>query len=492
MRSLLTICIIILTFTDISAQSLTDAVRFSSLISGGTARVMGAGGSFGAMGGDFGALSINTAGLADYRSSELMFSFSMNSGETNSSFGQGSLSTEHRNILNFENLGIVFHSGHRGSDLVSSNFAIGLQQYNNFSQEFGFSGKTKGSIVERFLELANGVDANGLDPFEAGLAYETGAIFDNENDLLYESDIDSVDLVLKNQNVSRSGRINELVMAWGGKFSNGLSLGLGMGIPFISFEEDKIYKEIDDDGVLLLFNDLTYSERLTTSGTGFNFKLGMNYTIEKMLRFGLAYQSPTWFRMDDNYYSSMNYDCEVCNLNDETIGSPDGYFRYKLKTPERLTASLGTLIKTNDIKAFLNLDVQYVNYTSNAFNFTDFSGDLSEIDFEREVNGNIDDQLQSTYNFNIGGELALDNFRLRGGISFLGSPYYVDGGSEYDKIYALGFGFRADRAFIDLSYQYRDYTEGYIPYRILTADRQPLVKNSSNYSKFAVTVGFKI
>ncbi|MBT8230264.1 MAG: hypothetical protein KJO50_08385, partial [Bacteroidia bacterium] len=425
-------------------------------------------------------------------SSELMFSFSMNSGETNSALGQGSLSTEHRNILNLENLGAVFHSRVNGSDLMTSNFAIGLQQFNNFSQEFGFSGKTKGTIVERFLELANGVDPDGLDPFEAGLAYETGAIFDDGSDLLYESDIDSVDLVLKKQNVSRSGQINELVMAWGGKFKNGLAIGLGIGVPFISFEEDKIYQEEDDDGSLLLFNDLTYSERLTTSGTGFNFKLGMNYTIERMIRLGLAYQSPTWFRMDDNYYTSMNYDCEVCTRSNESIGSPDGYFRYKLKTPERLTGSVGALIKTSDIKAFLNLDIQYVNYTSNAFNFSDFSGDLSEIDYEREVNGDIDDQLQSTYNFNVGGELAIDKFRIRSGVSFIGSPYYVDGSSEYDKIYALGFGVRADRAFIDFSYQYRDYSEGYIPYRILDAERQPLVKNSSNFSKFAVTVGFKI
>ncbi|NNF21698.1 MAG: hypothetical protein HKN67_07135, partial [Saprospiraceae bacterium] len=161
MRSILAFFLTIITMIGLQAQSLTDAVRYSTLIPGGTARVMGAGGSFGAMGGDFGSLSINPAGLADYRSSELMFSFSMNSGETNSALGQGSLSTEHRNILNLENLGAVFHSRVNGSDLMTSNFAIGLQQFNNFSQEFGFSGKTKGTIVERFLELANGVDADG-------------------------------------------------------------------------------------------------------------------------------------------------------------------------------------------------------------------------------------------------------------------------------------------------------------------------------------------
>jgi len=53
----------ILVTVGVTAQSLTDAVRYSTLIPGGTARAMGVGGSFGAMGGDFGVLTINPAGI---------------------------------------------------------------------------------------------------------------------------------------------------------------------------------------------------------------------------------------------------------------------------------------------------------------------------------------------------------------------------------------------------------------------------------------------
>ena len=44
----------------LSAQSLTDAVRYSRFQVAGTARTAGVGGSFGAMGGDFGSLNIVT------------------------------------------------------------------------------------------------------------------------------------------------------------------------------------------------------------------------------------------------------------------------------------------------------------------------------------------------------------------------------------------------------------------------------------------------
>jgi hypothetical protein len=454
---------------------------------------MGSGSSFGAMGADFGVLSINPAGLADYRSNEFMFSFSMNGGETQSSLlSSNALTTQHPNELNLENIGIVLNSGVSSGGLIESNFAIGLIQYNNFSQNFGFSGTSKGTILQRFTELANGRTFSELDPFEASLAEESGAIFDSDEDLFYETDIDSLEEVFKRQDVSRSGKINELILAWGGKFDNNLNLGISIGVPFISFEENKIYQEIDNNGLIPIFNDLSFEERLATSGTGINLKLGLGYTIDNTIKLGLSYQSPTYFTMTDNYYTALNYDCEVCNFSDETFGSPNGSFKYRLKTPMRLSGNIGALLQSNNLKGFINMDVQYVDYTSNRFNFNAFSNDPSEIDFEREVNGEIDTQLQSTFNFNIGGELAIDRIRFRAGVGFIGSPYYIDGSSEYDKLYSIGGGIRGDMFYVDLAYQHRNFSEGYIPYNVLADERLQLVKNESDISKLTLTLGFKI
>ena len=54
------------------AQSEVDALRFSREDIHGTARAMSMGGAFGALGGDQTAISINPAGIAVYRSSEVV------------------------------------------------------------------------------------------------------------------------------------------------------------------------------------------------------------------------------------------------------------------------------------------------------------------------------------------------------------------------------------------------------------------------------------
>lgn len=493
MKNLILILSCLLATSILSGQTLTDAVRYSTLIPGGTARVMGAGSSFGSLGADFGGIGINPAGLADYRNSELMFSFSLNGGETNSSIMNNTpLTTQHPDELKLENLGIVFGSGAYSGGLQTSNFAIGLNQYNNFSQNFGFQGTTQGSIVERFAGLANGNTIDELDAFETGLAEEAGAIFDSNQDLIYETDMDSLTEVFKRQDVSRSGQVNELSFSWGGKINSNLNIGVGVGIPFISFEQNKLYQEIDTDGTIPVFNDLSYEERLATSGTGFNLKLGMSYTFDNLIKLGLAYQTPTYYTMTDNYYTALNYDCEVCNFSGEVFGSPNGSFKYRYKTPMSLTGSIGTLIKSGNVKGFVNLDVKYIDYTANTFNFNAFSNDPAEIDFERIVNGEINNQLQGAYNFNLGAEMAIDRFRVRGGYGLLGSPYFVDRGSEFDKLYSIGAGVRGDSFYFDIAFQSRDFSEGYFPYQLDVGSGVQLVENQSDISKITLTVGFKI
>ena len=494
MKKLLFTFVLGLVGMQLFSQNLTDAVRYSSLIPGGTARTMGVGGSFGAMGGDFGVLTINPAGIADFRTSDLSFSFSFNGGETTSTLaGSDPQATSHTNEPVLENVGIVFTSRPSGSSLLTSNLAIGLNQYNNFRQNFNYSGFTESSITDRFAQRANGISPDFLDPFEAGIAFEAGAIYDFDGDLNYETDIMDAEEVYKEQTVLRSGKINELSIAWAGKFKNNFNLGIGIGIPFISFEENKTYEERDLNDNIIAFEDLIFSEELATSGSGFNFKLGVGYTLDKKIRFGLAYQSPTYFNLDDNYENNISYSyTDSGGFQRLESRSPDGRFEYKLTTPSRLTGSIGAIINTSSIKGFLNLDAQYVDYTGNRFNFTDNNNDPGEVAYEREVNTSIDTELQSVINFNLGGEIAIDNFRARAGIGFVASPYALDGTSNYNNVYSVGGGFRGDSFYIDAAYQLRSFSEGYQPYRLIDESLNPVVNNEADISKIIFTVGFKI
>ena len=63
--------IILLFACNVFAQDLTDGLRYSNYHISGTARSAAMGNAFGALGGDFTSLSINPAGAAVYRSSEI-------------------------------------------------------------------------------------------------------------------------------------------------------------------------------------------------------------------------------------------------------------------------------------------------------------------------------------------------------------------------------------------------------------------------------------
>jgi hypothetical protein len=475
------------------SQTVGDALRYSTLIPGGTARVIGAGSSFGAMGGDFGVLTLNPAGLGDYRSSELVFSFSFNSGNTDSQL-QGSIvqNTNHSTQPNIENLGLVFHNSPRSGILVTSNFAVGLQQYVSYNENFAYNGQTEGSITERFQDLADGLYPEELDLFEASLAEVTGAIFDLDNDGFYESDFIESDIVNKSQTVDRAGQINELVFGWGGKFVNNINFGFSIGVPFVSFEEEKNYFETDPGDAIPFFNNLSFTERLTTSGTGINFKAGIGYSIKRVIRLGLSYQSPSYIKLEDNFSTALTYsftDTGAPETFDDV--SPDGVFEYRLKTPSRTRGSIGALLDIGDVKGFINLDAEYVNYPGNSFNLTAFSDDPGELAFQEALNADIEDQLQSAVNINLGTEIVYKKMRVRGGIGLLGDPTQASG-EESRKVFSGGLGFRGERVFVDASYQVRDTEESYVPYRLNNLDRIQNVENSSTVSKFTVTVGYKL
>ena len=484
------------------SQNLTDALRYSYLIPAGTARVAGVGGAFGAMGGDFGVAGINVSGIADYRSNEIMFSMSYNSALTESALDGSSVSDNSRgNEFQLENVGFVRHSKPFGKSFRTSNIAVGLQQYNNYNQVFSYNTVGSGSIVNRFAWQAN---IDEYSAFEAELADLAGAIYYDEQADRYLTDVELGQNIRKEQTVQRSGRFNELNIAWAGKLKMGLNLGLGVGVPFSSFQEDKFYEENDDDGDPAGFNKLNYNERLSVSGVGINLKAGLGYSIlinktynsdslvvgQNMIRLGLAHQTATRFNMDDNFDSSLAYDCELCLYSGEVFLSPSGSFDYRLKTPARTTGSVGALLSFGKLKSFLNLDAQYVNYTKSEFDFTVSSDDPADAQFQSEVNGDIDLQLGSAINFHLGGELAYDRYRLRGGVAKIASPF--DGDDSFDDVYSAGLGYRANAVYIDFAYQYRQLEEGYAPYQGQDPANDLSLTNRTTISKVIMTLGIKL
>ena len=257
-----------------------------------------------------------------------------------------------------------------------------------------------------------------------------------------------------------------------------------LGVPFLSFTQTKTYTEADEgsgpDGDVPFFEELTYTEEFTTTGAGINLKLGVIYRHNQMLRLGLAVHSPTAYSLEDNFTTAMDYSFLNGSIIAEgSADSPDGFFDYKLRSPWRFIGSAGVIIQK---KGFLSAEIEWVDYSGASFRYDGFPED------EREVNNDIETNLQSALNIRLGGELAMDIFRLRAGLGLLPSPLAKD--DTIQNAISLGVGVRQQNYFIDLAYRRMSSNSEYRPY--LTSDApEQVVDVSSNNNNFYLTFGFK-
>lgn len=467
------------------AQGVSDAVRWSFTNPGGTARTLGVGGAFGAMGGDFSVININPAGLGTYKKSEFTFSPSLSLGNTTSYLvaNPNSAQKESYSKFSIDNVSVVFAS--RGG----SNWAIGFSKISDLSKDFNFAGRSNISITRRFAERANGKNIDQLDDFEAYPAYYIGAIFDADSNQVYDTDITELDEIYKTQTIEQSGYLNEFSVGWGKSFDNKFQIGGSIGIPFASYEESKYYSESDPNNKIPIFNRLNYTEYLNTTGAGINFKAGFILTPSKYFRVGGAVHSPSWFTLTDNYYTNMDYSYNDGTENFYEFRSPDGSFKYKLKTPAKFVGSVGSILDFGKVKAFINGDVEWIDYNNNTFNFGAYSSDPSEVEYSNQINNEIEKYLGSVLNVRLGTEIAYGIIRLRAGYETGDSPL------SNDKInistLSFGFGVRYDNFFLDFGLRNRQYTEGYVPFQLVDESKETLVNNDINHTRAVMTVGFK-
>jgi len=476
----------------VEAQTLSDALRYAQTDIVGTARSMGVANSMGALGADFTAVSINPAGLGTYRRSEFSITPSFFNNRVDASLiggGEGALSDAESNLA-LGNISIVMHNRPRGGKIKTSNFAIGINRIGNYNQSFNYSGKTIGSVTDRFLELSGGVQPDDLNGFEEGLGYATGAIYDFDEDLIYTSDFENVPEaeVSKRQSINSIGTNTELTFAYGANLDNKLMFGFSFNVPILNFEEDKIYREEDGEGIeeeIPYFNRLEYREFLRTSGFGLNVKLGAIYKPDKNISIGAAIHSPTTYNLTDNYFSDFEYSYTDDQLNVFSESSPDGTFDYNLRTPWKAIGNLGIVINKS---GFISAEVEWMDYSNAEFDFSVRGNGNFYQDVETEVNQSINRQLGSALKLRVGGEYVFGKkYRARAGLSMVQSEF--DNDDTFNKSYHAGLGVRENNFYIDIAYQLYDQEEGYAPY--LTADApQPLVNKAIKNSRVALSIGY--
>lgn len=499
----------------VKAQNESDALRYSQTYNGGTARFVSMGGAFGALGGDFSSLSYNPAGLGVYRSSEFTFTPSFKSRSISSDYN-GSNGKDTRNRFYFDNLGFVLSfkpNKDVESGLVNLNLAFGYNRTNDFyANAFAKGDNTVNSMMDYFGGLTNlsNIYYNDMTspsnpndlynpfsdskaPWESILAWNTFLIdtaYGNNN---YVAALNPGDGVLQRKRTSNTGSSGEFVFSLGANFSNKLYIGATLGVANVDYTTTTTYSEDAFSGNDTLFNGYRfyysdYKQIIETTGSGYNFKIGVIYKPIEGLRLGLALHTPTYYNLEDTYSSSIYSNFDV---HKKEIGfyseTPNSRYDYHLESPFK---AIGSIAYTFKDLGLLSVDVEHVNYSSmrlrDGGDGADFSG----------ANDAISAQYRNVNNIRVGGEVRIDDMFLRGGYAYYPSPYVKGSLNENSNrsVISGGIGYRTGNFFIDAAYLYSMQKEKYFFYNLSNADGSSAVNPVStkmSEGKFLVTIGFK-
>jgi len=462
------------------AQNEIDALRYSQLQYGGTARFTSMAGAFGALGGDFSVLSTNPAGIAIYRRSEFTFTPSFFNQKTTSNFKGNSLDDYKYNV-NFNNAGIVlaYYEPETKNAWKGVMFGFGYNRLNNFNNRISMTGRnTKNSLLDVYVTdaLNAGGDTSAMDQFGTQLALYTGAIWQDTANGNFYHHMQGIYGEEQGKQVTSSGSMGEAVFTLGGNYNDKLYLGMTVGIPHIRYTEESNYSEQADTNALNGFKSFELNQDLRTTGVGFDFKFGMIYKPVDWVRIGGALHSPSYFQMHDDWSSSMT--THFSGSQDYTSTSPSGLFDYSLVTPMRTIGSIGFVIKKIGL---IGADYEFVDYPSATLS-------SSKYKYMAE-NKAIREKYIEGSNIRFGTEWKLSPMSIRGGVAYYSSPFKRDSGNDGSRIdYSAGIGFRDENFFLDFAYVYSQTSENYYFYDASVTS--PSV-NDSKSSSVLMTLGFK-
>jgi hypothetical protein len=466
-----------------NAQGDYEAFTFSQSDYYGTARFMGAGGAFGATGGDFSAVSTNPASIGLFKRHEISITpMSLVFGYTDTYYYN-----EKRSSQTFKytvpQCGIVLANSIRnGGKWRSWQFGFGYNRIMDFNTGYRASATTPDNLGEVIAPHANGTDYqtfNSHNVFsDASLAwygYMIDTIPGTRN--LYYSPF-SDNLIYQKATVLRSGAIDEMTFTFGGNYNDKLYVGATVGFPFLNYREKTTYTETPEEATDIQgIREYTFYTQQRNSGTGVNLKLGIIYQPADFVRIGIGFHTPTYYwRIKDNFYRELT---TAYTSMENTRYYYENLNYFKLTTPLKFNVSTSFLIKK---RAFIAAEYEFMNYGM-AKMYDD------NYDYDRE-NEAIADKYGASHNVRVGAEVNISQgFALRAGYRLKTSPYKLNDTPYNNTVHfvSAGLGFRSKFFFFDLAYVLRMSKDAYWLY-----DPMGVPCNTSTKTHNVVaTIGFK-
>ncbi len=461
----------------INAQNDIDAFRFSQNNWEGTARFMGAGGAFGAVGADFSALSTNPASIGIFKKNEISFTpivISVFNSKANYFNSESKYISSNYSITN---LGMVFKTNAiPNSKWNAIQFGVGYNRINDFNNSSLVEGTSIGSsMTDEFVNSANSTNFQNLYGDNL-VAWETWLIDTLPGDDNHYYSPFSGSNLAQSKYTKTSGGIDEMAFSVGGNYDDRIFIGATMEIPFIHYKEISSYEEIDEEMTVGGMDSYTIDDELIVKGSGINLKLGILYQPFKFMRIGAAFHTPTYYNaISDNFYREIT---STSDAGKEYSASYENQYNYKLTTPLRAIGSLAFFINK---RAFISAEYEFVDYGMAYMYANDYS-------FADE-NKNIQEKYGISNIVRVGTEVYLsENFLIRLGYNFKSSPYKNEINTGTSHLGSLGFGIRTKSFFFDLAYVFKYSNENYWLYNpeLIEASNNTYI----NHKVFA-TVGIR-
>lgn len=498
----------------LAAQDPTDALRYSWSVASGTARQQAVGGAMTSLGGDLSATFVNPAGLGFYKTGDFVLSPGFNTWKNKATY-YGRSEADQRKYMSFGTTGLVIGSGSekdsKGRSKTSA-FAIAINRMANAGTNLLYRGlNNQNSYSHKFLEEINGVsDANAVAsnyPFGSSLAFNTFWIDTiaggSSGNYQFQTRAPFATGLLQENVVRSRGGITELALAFAGATNDKWFFGGTLGIPFLRYERESTFTEADagtdPDNK---FDYASITQNLDTRGTGVNLKMGMIYKPVEFVRLGLAFHSPSFYRLTDKYNAAVSTNTEgyMGIQNQESAlftNGTDASFSYWMFTPYRIMASASYVLREiEDVRkqrGFLTADIEYVNYKASSYT-TDPEGDNSQAtkDYLKSLNNVIDDLYKGAFNVKAGGELKFTTIMTRLGVAYYGNPYKNIAGEKGNRFQVSGgLGYRNKGIFVDLTYVHTMGKDVDFAYRLQNrAFSGASLKQTGGNA--ILTIGFKI
>lgn len=469
MKKKLILLAIGLSFSLAQSQEITDAIRYSQPELHGTARFTSMSGAFGALGGDLSATNVNPAGSAVFMNNQFAFTMGNYATKNNSNyFGTTTSASDNSFDLNQAGGVFVFKNRNPNSDWKKFSMAINYENTNNYDNA-AFSAGTSpvNSAANYFISYANGVPLSVLENSkyanlnhgaqQAFLGYQgyiINPLTNTPNNSLYTSNVRSGGNYYQENSTYSNGYNGKLIFNTALQFKDKIYFGVNLNSHFTDYVQNSNFYESNSNPQDLNYKvrSLNFSNNLHTYGAGFSFQVGAIAKITNEIRLGFAYESPTWYNLQDEFSQRLSsVSSNIVDVLPPDVVDPlviNYYAPYDLRTPGSLTGSIAYIFGKSGL---ISLDYKYKDYSC-----TEFSPENDP--YYRGLNSTMHNTLGVSNEVRVGAEYKIENFRLRGGYRFEGSPYKDSVTIGDLNSFSGGLGYSFGSIKLDLAYVYAHST----------------------------------